>query len=388
MDRQMQNGSLDILIVDDTAENLRLLSQMLAEQGYNVRAVPSGERALESVRALPPDLILLDIRMPKMTGYEVCERLKADQATSDIPVIFISALSEIQDKVQAFKVGGVDYITKPFQLEEVLVRTQTHLALRALQKRLQDTNQKLEHELLLAGELQANFMPSKLPKIAGWQIAAEIIPASETSGDFFDVFPLPDGLIGFLVADVVDKGVSAALFMVLSWSLIRTFATDYPTEPEKVFEEANRRILADTGARQYVTVFYGVLNPANGQLIYSNAGHPPALLFNQSSPGDLRKLTRTGIPLGIFDDATWEKQIIPFTPGDNLVVCTDGITEAQNPEGDFFGQGRLFDAVQNGSGGVAEKMLGDVMTSVERFTHLAHQYDDIAVVVVQREVSG
>ena len=388
MDRQMQNGSLDILIVDDTAENLRLLSQMLAEQGYNVRAVPSGERALESVRALPPDLILLDIRMPKMTGYEVCERLKADRATSDIPVIFISALSEIQDKVQAFKVGGVDYITKPFQLEEVLVRTQTHLALRALQKRLQDTNQKLEHELLLAGELQANFMPSKLPKIAGWQIAAEIIPASETSGDFFDVFPLPDGLIGFLVADVVDKGVSAALFMVLSWSLIRTFATDYPTEPEKVFEEANRRILADTGARQYVTVFYGVLNPANGQLIYSNAGHPPALLFNQSSPGDLRKLTRTGIPLGIFDDATWEKQIISFTPGDNLVVCTDGITEAQNPEGDFFGQGRLFDAVQNGSGGVAEKMLGDVMTSVERFTHLAHQYDDIAVVVVQREVSG
>ena len=388
MDRQMQNGSLDILIVDDTAENLRLLSQMLAEQGYNVRAVPSGERALESVRALPPDLILLDIRMPKMTGYEVCERLKADRATSDIPVIFISALSEIQDKVQAFKVGGVDYITKPFQLEEVLVRTQTHLALRALQKRLQDTNQKLEHELLLAGELQANFMPNKLPKIAGWQIAAEIIPASETSGDFFDVFPLPDGLLGFLVADVVDKGVSAALFMVLSWSLIRTFATDYPTEPEKVFEEANRRILADTGARQYVTVFYGVLNPANGQLVYSNAGHPPALLFNQSSPGDLRKLTRTGIPLGIFDDATWEKQIISFTPGDNLVVCTDGITEAQNPEGDFFGQGRLFDAVQNGSGGVAEKMLGDVITSVERFTHLAHQYDDIAVVVVQRNGLG
>ncbi len=388
MDKKLDNQKMDILIVDDTSENLRLLSQMLAEQGYSVRAVTSGERALESVQALPPDLILLDIRMPKMTGYEVCEHLKADPVTSDIPIIFISALSEIQDKVQAFKVGGVDYITKPFQLEEVLVRTQTHLALRTLQKRLQDTNQKLEHELLLAGELQANFMPSKLPRISGWQFAAEIIPASETSGDFFDVFPLPDGLIGFLVADVVDKGVSAALFMVLSWSLIRTFAAEYPTEPEKVFAEANRRILEDTGAQQYVTVFYGVLNPANGQLVYSNAGHPPPLLFNPASPENLRKLKRTGIPLGIFDDATWESQIISLTPGDSLVVCTDGITEAQNPAGDFFGEARLFGAVQNGSGGVADKMLADVLKSVERFTHLAHQYDDIAVVVVQRNVHG
>ena len=384
MDRQMKNGKMDILIVDDTSENLRLLSQMLAEQGYSVRAVPSGDRALESVRALPPDLILLDIRMPQMNGYEVCERLKADPGTSDIPVIFISALSEIHDKVQAFKVGGVDYITKPFQLEEVLVRTQTHLALRTLQKRLQETNQKFEREFLLAGELQANFMPSKLPMIAGWQLAAQIIPARETSGDFFDFFQLPDGLLGFLVADVVDKGVSAALFMVLSWSLIRTYAAEYPTQPEQVFAEVNRRMLADIGAQQYVTIFYGVLNPANGQLIYSNAGHPPPLLFNPASPGEQRKLTRTGIPLGIFEDATWENRIVPVSNGDSLVVCTDGITEAQNPEQDFFGEERLLRAVQASGGAGSEGMLKNILTSVENFTHVAHQYDDIAVVVLQR----
>jgi len=385
MDRNLDSAKKDILIIDDTPENLRLLSQMLTEQGYSVRAVPSGERALESVRALPPDLILLDIRMPKMSGYEVCERLKADPGTSEIPVIFISALSEIQDKVQAFKVGGVDYITKPFQLEEVLVRTQTHLALRTLQKRLQETNQKFEREFLLAGELQANFMPSKLPVIDGWQLAAEIIPARETSGDFFDVFQLPDGLLGFLVADVVDKGVSAALFMVLSWSLIRTYATEYPTQPELVFAEVNRRILADIGAQQYVTIFYGVLNPANGQLIYSNAGHPPPLLFNPDLPNEQRKLVRTGIPLGIFEDAAWKNQIIPMAPDDSLVVCTDGITEAQNPGGDFFGEERLFHALQASGGAAAEKTLKNILTSVENFTQLAHQYDDIAVVVLQRD---
>jgi signal transduction histidine kinase len=133
----------DILIVDDTPGNLRLLSQMLADQGYKVRPVTSGEQALAAVQAMVPDLILLDIRMPQMSGYEVCERLKASARTCDIPIIFISALDEVQDKVQAFTVGGVDYITKPFHIEEVLARVKTHLALRDLQDLLRLVNQEL-----------------------------------------------------------------------------------------------------------------------------------------------------------------------------------------------------------------------------------------------------
>jgi len=126
-----------ILVVDDTPENLHLLMGILAEQGYRVRPVPSGTRALATIHSEPPDLILLDIRMPDMSGYEVCERLKADERTRDIPVIFLSALNEVVDKVKGFEVGGVDYITKPFQVEEVLVRVETHLALRNLQQNLQ-----------------------------------------------------------------------------------------------------------------------------------------------------------------------------------------------------------------------------------------------------------
>jgi phosphoserine phosphatase RsbU/P len=195
----------DILIVDDSAANLRLLSQTLAEQGYSVRAVNSGERALASAQAAPPNLILLDIRMPIMDGFEVCRRLKADERTRDTPVIFISALDAIADKVQAFAVGGVDYVTKPFQVEEVLARTETHLAIRRLQKRLEAANRRYARELQLAALVQASFLAGQLPELPGWQIATRLYPAREMSGDFFDVARLPNGLVGLMMADVVTR---------------------------------------------------------------------------------------------------------------------------------------------------------------------------------------
>ena len=133
-----------ILVVDDTPDNLRLLAGILGQQGYEVRPMPNGQLALMAAQSALPDLILLDINMPELNGYEVCERLKADEKTRDIPVIFISARGEVDDKVTAFELGGVDYVTKPFQFEEVLARVRTHLALRDLQKQLECTNEELE----------------------------------------------------------------------------------------------------------------------------------------------------------------------------------------------------------------------------------------------------
>jgi len=147
----------DILIVDDTLPNLRILSTMLSEYGYQVRGVPNGKMALTVVQTAPPDLILLDINMPGLDGYEVCERLKADEKSYDIPVIFISALDEVLDKVRAFAVGGIDYITKPFQIEEVLLRVKNHLALRELQKQLQAANTALQAKTTELEEKTAQF---------------------------------------------------------------------------------------------------------------------------------------------------------------------------------------------------------------------------------------
>jgi len=375
----------DILIVDDTPANLRLLSKMLSEQGYQVRPVPDGPLALAAVRAEPPDLILLDIMMPEMSGYEVCEHLKADAQTRDIPIIFISALDATQDKIKAFTVGGVDYVTKPFQFEEVLARVETHLALRELQKQLQDANEKMERELALAGEVQASFLPRELADIPGWQLAVMLKPSRETSGDFYDVNLLPNGRLEILVADVVDKGAGAALYMALSWTLLRTYAAEYPTQPELVLNAVNRRILADTRTDQFVTVFYGILDPVTGTLVYANAGHCPPYLISAQHGQDVQELVRTGVPLGILEDRTWEREVVQLAPGDALVLYTDGITEAQNEQSMFYGEDRLLESARASLGRPAESIRDAIVADVHRFVGNAPQFDDIALAVVVRD---
>lgn len=376
----------NLLIVDDQPANLRLLAAMLVDQGYKVRSAISGQLALTATRAAAPDMILLDISMPEMNGYEVCEQLKADEDIRDIPVIFISALGEVQDKVKAFTVGGVDYITKPFQVAEVLARVETHLALRRLQKRLEDANKKFEEELALAGEIQASFLPGELPDIPGWQLTATLKPARETSGDFYDVIPLPGERLALLVADVTDKGTASALFMALSCTLIRTYAVEYDTQPERVFGAVHRRILADTKATQFVTVFYGILDPAAGTLTYGNAGHNPAYLVRQDG-AEAQELDNTGLPLGmrLFKDASWEQRTVQLAPGDTLVIYSDGVTEAEDEEGGFFEEERLLELVQANAGRSAQDMEDVIMADVHAFAGDAPQSDDITLVVLVRE---
>ena len=377
----------DILVVDDTPANLRLLSQMLDEQGYHVRPVLDGHLALTAAQAKPPDLILLDIRMPDMNGYQVCEHLKAEARTKDIPIIFISALDAIQDKVKAFTVGGVDYITKPFHIEEVLARVETHLALRKLQEQLELANQKMTQELALAGEVQEGFFLQELPEISGWQLSMKMKSARETSGDFFDVIPLPRGYYGILMADVVDKGVAAALFMACSWSLMRTYAPDFPSHPEMVLTSVNQRILEDTTAQQFVTIFYAVLDPATGRFVYANAGHSPPMVFNSQSGEVLQRLEYTGKPLGLFEDEVWEHGEIELSPGDVVVIYTDGVSEAQNEQGEFFDEAGLVASVNRHLGSPAVEISQGILSDVGEFIAGAPQVDDIGIAVLIRDLA-
>jgi sigma-B regulation protein RsbU (phosphoserine phosphatase) len=375
----------NILIVDDTPDNLRLLAQILRDHCYPVRVATSGEHALASVKMAPPDLILLDIKMPGMDGFAVCQALKADRATRDIPVLFISALDDVSDKVRAFAAGGVDYITKPFQGEEVLARVETHLALRNLQKQLERANQKMVQEMHLAGQVQASFLPDKLPNAPGWQFSVSLLPARETSGDFYDTFMLPDGRLGILVADVVDKGVCAALFMSLLYALFRTHALEDHQEPACVFQAVNERILYDTHGNQFVTVFYGILDLATGRLVYSNAGHCPALVLRGGEAAGPTWLPHTGIPLGILEDRSWEQREICFAPGDALLLYSDGLLEAENTGREPFGREGLVACAELRVGQTAGQIKEGIIQDVEQFTGAEHLLDDLVLFVVSRE---
>jgi len=378
-------GAESILIVDDTPDNLKLLSQILAEHGYAVRAVTSGARALESALTTPPHLVLLDIRMPEMDGFEVCSRLKADARTREIPVLFISALDDVQDKVRGFSVGGIDYITKPFQAEEVLARVGAHLALRRLERQLEEANRRYQQELALAGSLQRSFLQHPVPMLPGWLVATAFRPARETSGDFYGVFQLPGDRLGIVVGDVVDKGAAAALFMALSWSLLRTFTLEFPDDPARALTATNARILTDTDGGRFVTVFLASLDPRMGRLIYGNAGHNPGLIFRHANAAEPEALARTGRMLGMFPDDRWESGVAELGAGDMLVLYTDGVTEACTESGDLFGTGRLLASIRRVPGASPEDVVRVVLEDVEDYLHGSPQPDDIALVAIQRQ---
>lgn len=266
-------------------------------------------------------------------------------------------------------------------------------------------HQRVEQELTLAWQIQESFLPDRLPDIPGWQLAATLKPARETSGDFYDVFLLPNGRLGILIADVADKGMASALYMALSRTLIRTYAAEYDTQPELVLTAANRRILMDTRADLFVTVFYAILDPATGALVYCNAGHNPPYLFSaQNSPhqptqnGDaIKSLRRTGMALGVLEDVVWQQKDVQIAPGDALILYTDGITDAQNAQGEFFGEQRLLEVVRAnvgtqtnrsfsaGQGPEAQDIQKAVTTEIRGYVGDAPQYDDITLMVVVRE---
>jgi serine phosphatase RsbU (regulator of sigma subunit)/HAMP domain-containing protein len=249
-------------------------------------------------------------------------------------------------------------------------------------------HESVNREMTLAGEIQANFLPDTLPDVPGWQLAAILKPARKTSGDFYDAFPLPDGRLGILIADVVGKGMGAALFMALSRTLIRTFAVEQEAQPAAVLAAANHRILADTHAGLFVTVFYGVLDPSSGELTYANAGHNPPYLLDARNGDTIEELERTGVPVGILEGTTWQQQTVSLAPGAVLMLYTDGITEAQDAQEDFFDEERLQEVARANLGRSAAEIQDAVIARVGAFVGDAPQSDDMALMVAVRSPAG
>ncbi|MGH2543442.1 MAG: PP2C family protein-serine/threonine phosphatase, partial [Ardenticatenaceae bacterium] len=242
-------------------------------------------------------------------------------------------------------------------------------------------HQKVEQELALAGTIQASFLPRDLPDIAGWEFAVWIAPARQTSGDFCDWIALPGGRLAIVIADVADKGLGAALFMALSRTLIRTYAVEHHERPELALAAANQRILSDTNSSMFVTAFFGVLDPTNGILTYCNAGHNPPYMLNGQAA---RALGATGLPLGILEELTWNAETLHFAPGDALLLYTDGITEAGNLPGDFFGTERLLAVAQSTAERSAHALQDAITDAVFDWIGPAPQFDDMTMMVLVR----
>jgi len=249
-----------------------------------------------------------------------------------------------------------------------------------------EVQRQVARELEQAGRLQSSFLPEEPPQIPGFQVAAILRPARQTTGDYYDFIPLPDGRYGIVIADVADKGIGAALFMTSSRSLLRAYAAEYAAAPEQVLLSANRRITQDTHGGLFVTLFYGVLDPHNGLLEYCNAGHNPPYLLEPG--GEAASLPKTGVPLGIFPDATWQRRQVSLPPGSLLALYTDGVTETSAADETLFGEERLVSALKAlppaGLQRQASRGLQAVLDKVDEFRGASLPADDLTLVIFTR----
>lgn len=390
----------DILVVDDTPANLRLLVDMLGGHGFKVRPATSGAMAVKAVVSSPPDLILLDITMPEMNGYEVCAELKKDPANKDIPILFISALNETIDKVKAFSSGGVDYITKPFQVEEVLARVKTHLRLSELRLELERMNNNLEElvekrtaeketieaDLRVAGEIQKSLLPDKLPpgdSPCPLDIAAFMRPAKTIGGDFYDFFHLSGGRVFLAIGDVSGKGAPAALFMAIAKTLIKDKMLEAPIV-NQALANANNSLHRDNDACMFATVFCGIADHAKQNFEYCCAGHNPPIIKSGTAASRFLE-TDPGIAIGPFPAVpeAFPVKTAEFAPGDTIILYSDGVTEAMNRENQLFSSQKLIHAVDKQHNGSAADIVAAILQSISEHAGEEPQSDDVTILVVK-----
>jgi serine phosphatase RsbU (regulator of sigma subunit) len=400
-----------VAIVDDQALIRSGLGAFLL--AYNelqlVGEANDGEEAIQLCELVQPDVVLMDLKMPKMDGIAATTAIKARWPQIQVLVLTSFKNNELVDK--ALEAGAKGYLLKNITAQELAdAIINTHRGQMALDKESilasdpaglletsgmgladrssksgQSEEQQSTQELVTAGKMQSDILPERPPVVKGWEVCALLEPARETSGDFYDFIPLDNGKLGIVIADVSDKGMGAALFMALASTLIRTYAPQYPTLPSFALNAVNRRILTDTRGNMFVTVFYGVLEPDTGRLRYVNAGHNPPYMVSVQKGKPVDKLRRTGMALGVLEDAVWQQKMVKFVPGDTLLLYTDGVTEAQNREGNFFGEQRLLEITRSKTGCKAQELQNAVMHELRRYIGDTPNQDDITLVVISRD---
>lgn len=287
------------------------------------------------------------------------------------------AQNYLRESLAEFREMDVDYYP------DVIIEKLRHV--KRISRAQAIAHRKITEELAQAGRVQHTFIPTHSPNITGYDISGVLLPARETSGDFYDFIDRDNHQLGVVIADVGDKGAGAALYMAMSRTLIRTYAGENQMSPGQVLYQVNRRILTDTQQGIFLTVVFGILDPDQGTFTYVNAGHnPPILLKNGEDQVTFSFLEKTGTLVGIFDEITWEEKQITLNPGDVLVLYTDGITEAQDESGEFYGTDRFYEALESEFTTSAESYLNSILENIQAFTGSSPRLDDVTLIVISR----
>jgi serine phosphatase RsbU (regulator of sigma subunit) len=372
-----------ILLVDDTPANIQIALAILKDL-YQVRVATNGTKALELAVSDPlPDLILLDVMMPGIDGFEVCSRLKASQATREIPVIFLTGQTETDDETRGFEVGGVDYIHKPFSPAVVKARVHTHLVLRGIRERLATQLAAMQSELDTARQIQLSILPQEMPKTHALDIAARYIPMNEVAGDFYDFIQVDDRRLGAFVGDVSGHGMPAALISsMLKIALAAQAAVAH--DPALVLSGLNQTLCGKFQGH-FVTAIYVFIDTDKKTIRYAGAGHPPLVLSDGAS-GEARALEENGLMLGAFPFATYTSAEVPFREGMQALLYTDGILEMANSAGDEFGIDRLLQFTNNHGKENAAEFVDALFNELTRWDNRSsgpEREDDLTVLTLR-----
>ena len=368
-----------ILLVDDNPTNLQVLYQTLEGTGCKLLVAKDGETALGIAEKALPDLILLDIMMPGIDGFEVCSRLKKDPATEPIPVIFLSALTDTKDKVRGLQLGAVDYVSKPFQPDEVIARVNTHLTIHRLKREVENKKDELENELEVVSDVQRRLLPKNLPEIQGFKLAAHYETSLYAGGDYYDIANLADNQWGFLVADAEGHSAPAAVMMAMTCALFRSYPQP-PTEPGELIYFLNEH-LCKVADPSFVTALYVVYDANHHTLKIARAGHPPPMIYRSSENKAIEYPCGGVFPLGIDPYEQVPVTEAELHPGDRLLMYTDGITERFSMDGKTYGEERLLRQLEGDGNLQPQKLLTAIMGDVDNFASGRPADDDQALLL-------
>lgn len=336
-----------ILIIDDDSTTQLVLERTLSVQGYNITLASDGEEGLIKAKAIRPALIICDWIMPRKNGLEVCSQIKSTPELSTTFFILLTSLDSVEDRVKGLDAGADDFLCKPIEMNELKARVRAGLRLHQLSKDLQVQKQLLEAELAEAAEYVGTILPEPLIH-SSLSIDVCFIPSRQLGGDSFDYFWLDDQNIVFYLLDVSGHGLRASLPSLAVVNLLRSRGlsnVDY-YQPDTVLRGLNQAFQMSDRNDKYFTIWYGVYNNQSRQLIYSSAGHPPAVLLNSVHQPTEHRLKTPGVPVGMFPNIRYVNATCQITANSSLYVFSDGIYEVEQQENAHWGLDRLINLLK------------------------------------------